>query len=194
VYADHGRRCPSPLKRNGGIEVSACLALIIHFRPHVNKMQSGIHTRYWWLETDHSLREFLPVCPAVIVGRHIAITAVDSGCFNPSDDDRAAGWNATGGIAYSPRLESVAALPSDCCCGHGGFDEWYVFGVEPPVLGAICHANVFEKAIASPNVFQFINFYGFQLSNAHMKALADLFWTQMEWVRPNPTSVTVTVA
>jgi hypothetical protein len=147
-------------------------------------MQSGIHTRYWWLETDHSLREFLPVCPAVIVGRHIAITAVDSGCFNPSDDDRAAGWNATGGIAYSPRLESVAALPSDCCCGHGGFDEWYVFGVEPPVLGAICHANVFEKAIASPNVFQFINFYGFQLSNAHMKALADLFWTQMEWVRP----------
>jgi hypothetical protein len=49
-------------------------------------------------------------------------------------------------------------LLRECC----GFDEWYIFGTEPTPFGSICHANVFETAIAPPNVFQFINFGGFQ--------------------------------
>jgi hypothetical protein len=110
---------------------------------------------------------------------------VDSGSFSLSEDDRAAGWTNTGGIAYSPRLESVAMLPPDCCCRECcGFYEWYIFGTEPTPLGSICRANVFETAIAPPNVFQFINFGGFQLSDLQMKAITDLFWRQMAWVRP----------
>jgi hypothetical protein len=85
-------------------------------------------------------------------------------------------------------------LAPDCCCRECcGFDEWYIFGTKPTPLGSICHANVFETAIAPPNVFQFINFGGFQLSNPQMKAITDLFWTQMAWVRPNPTWEMVTV-
>jgi hypothetical protein len=76
-------------------------------------------------------------------------------------------------------------LPPACCCrGCCGFDEWYVFGTKPSPLGSICQANVFETEIAAPNVFQFINFGGFQLSAPQMKAVADLFWSQMERVRP----------
>lgn len=148
-------------------------------------MKTGTQGPYKWLEADHDLHEFLSLCSGAIVGKHIAITAVDSGCFSPSDDDRTTGWIDTGGIAYSPRLEPVAMLPRGCCCRDCcGFDERYIFGTEPPPLGSICHANVFETAIAPPNVFQFINFGGFQLSDPQMKAITDLFWTQMAWVRP----------
>lgn len=151
----------------------------------MNQLQIGMHGPYRWLEVDQSLREFLSLRPAVILGRHIAITAVDSGRFSPSEDDHAAGWKATGGIAYSPLIRSVEMLPPDCCCRECcGFDEWYIFATEPTPLGAICDANVFEVAVAPPNVFQFINFGGFQLSDPHMKAITDLFWRQMAWVRP----------
>jgi hypothetical protein len=74
-------------------------------------MRTGTHGSYKWLEADHDLQEFLSLCPYAIVARHIAITAVDSGSFAPSEGDRAAGWTDTGGIAYSPRLESIAMLP-----------------------------------------------------------------------------------
>ena len=130
-----------------------------HFRDHSAGatrigMKTGTHGPYKWLEADHDLHEFLSLCPGAIVGRHIAITAVDSGSFSPSEDDRAAGWTDTVGIAYSPRLESVAMLPLDCCCRKCyGFDEWYIFGTEPTPRGSICHANVFETALAFPNVF-----------------------------------------
>jgi len=149
-------------------------------------MKTGAHGPYRWLEADHDLREFLSLCPGTLVGRHIAITALDSGSFNPSGEDRAAGWSDSGGIAYSPRLESVAMLPPNCCCREccGGFDEWYIFGAKPRLLGSICHANIFDTEIAPPNVFQFINFGGFQLSDPQFKAISDLFWKQMEWVRP----------
>ena len=148
-------------------------------------MKTGAHGPYKWLEADHDLHEFLSLCSSTIVGKYIAITAVDSGSFSPSEEDRTAGWTYSGGIAYSPRVESVAMLPLNCCCRDcGGFDEWYIFGSEPTALGSICHANVFETAIAPPNIFQFINFGGFQLSNPQMKDVSDLFWMQMAWVRP----------
>ncbi len=147
-------------------------------------MQTGSHGRYNWLETDHDLREFLALCPDTILSKHIVITAVDSGSFNPSDQDRAAGWSATGGIAYSPRLDAVTMLPRDCCCRDcGPFDEWYIYGTEAPELGSICHANVFDTAIAPPSVFQFVNFC-FRFSDQQMKAVADLFWKQIEWMQP----------
>jgi hypothetical protein len=72
------------------------------------RIQSGAHGPYQWLEADCELREFLSLCPDAIVGSHIAVTAVDSGSFSPSDEDLSAGWSASGGIAYSP------AATSDC--------------------------------------------------------------------------------
>ena len=131
------------------------------------------------------MAEFLALCPWVVKGKHLAITAVDSGAFAPSESDRAAGWTTSGDIAYSPRLESLEALPDGSCCrGCSGCDEWYLFATAPGPLGAICGANIFEIPIARPNVFQFINFVGFRISDPRMDAISDLFWKQMEWIRP----------
>jgi hypothetical protein len=101
--------------------------------------------------------------PSAIVDKYLAITAVDSRSFAPSEQDLADGWSANSGIAYSPRMESMAILPSNCCCRECcGYDEWYVFERQPPSLGSVCHANVFTSEIGSGNVFQFINFIGFE--------------------------------
>jgi hypothetical protein len=97
-------------------------------------VQTGSHGRYNWLETDHDLREFLALCPDSILSEHIAITAVDSGSFNPSDQDRAAGWSASGGDRIQSPVGAVAMLPLDCCCRCSGFDEWYIYSTEAPSL------------------------------------------------------------
>jgi hypothetical protein len=147
-------------------------------------MTTGTHGAYEWLEVDHDLGEFTSLCPSAIVGRYLAITAADSGSFAPSEQDVADGWTADGGIAYSPRMESIAILPLNRCCRDcHGYDEWYVFERQPPPLGTVCHANVFRSEIGSGNVFQFINF-GFRFSDTQMKAVSDLFWQQIDWLQP----------
>jgi hypothetical protein len=147
-------------------------------------MQIGTHGSYKWLEADHDLGEFVSLCPNSIIGRHIVITALDSGSYSPSEREIAVGWSASGGIAYSPRLDSLAILPRDCYCHDCGFDEWYIFGSKPALLDSICISKVFEYEIAPPNVLQFINFLGFRLSDPQMKDIIDLFWGQMQWINP----------
>ena len=145
----------------------------------------GIHGEYQWLETDHRLSEFESLCPEAIVGKYIAITAVDSGGFQPSPEDEGNGWREAGGIAYSPVVEAVAFLPKNCCCRECyGFDEWLVFRDHPGSLGAISDENVFEANVGPGQIFRFINFGGFRLSSEVMKPVSDLFWAQMDWVHP----------
>ncbi len=149
------------------------------------RMTTGTHGAYQWLEVDHDLGEFISLCPSAIVGKYLVITAVDSGSFVPSEQDVAGGWTAASGIAYSPRMESTAILPLNCCCREcGGYDEWYIFERRPPSLGSVCHANVFTSEIRSGNVFQFINFMGLRFSDARMNAISDLFWRQIDWIQP----------
>jgi hypothetical protein len=75
-------------------------------------MQTGAQGRYKWLETDLHLREFLSRCPATILGKHIAITAVDSGSFWPSQEDRAIRWIATGASRTAPPTDAISNLPA----------------------------------------------------------------------------------
>jgi hypothetical protein len=147
-------------------------------------MRTGIHGVYQWIEVDHDLGEFLSLCPGAIVGRYLAISAVDSGSFEPSEQDRAAGWNASGGVAYSPRVDSIATLPPHCYGQCAGYDEWYIFESQPPLLGSVRHENVFTADIGPGNVFQFVNFMGHPFSDSEMKPIRDLFWRQMDWAQP----------
>jgi hypothetical protein len=142
-------------------------------------MTTGVHGEYQWLEADHELSKFLDICPQAILGRHMAVTAADSGSFVPSEADRATGWTDSGGVAYSPSIRSRADLPTDCC----GFDEWYVFDTPPKSLGTLCHENVFTTKLAPGTVFAFINFF-VVLSDPEMAPVTQLFWRQMQWIRP----------
>jgi hypothetical protein len=146
-------------------------------------MKTGVNSAYQWLEADHNFGAFLALCPQVFEGKYLAITAVDSGAFVPSEADLAAGWRTSADIAYSPRLRSIGDLPNDCCgrdCGP--FDEWYLFG-SPAELGTLCNDNVFTAEIAPGKVFAFVNF-NFRPSDPKMQPITNLFWQQIEWMQP----------
>lgn len=148
-------------------------------------MLTGTQGDYRWLETEHDLGEFLLLCPEVMENRYPVVTSVDSGPFRPSPPERVRGWSEVGGIAYGPVVDSITALPPHCqygnCCGY---IEWYLFETQPPSLGTISLDNVFEAVIEPGVIFRFINFLGFAFSDAAMNTIADLFWKQMAWMRP----------
>jgi hypothetical protein len=144
---------------------------------------TGVKSAYQWLEADHNFDSFLALCPQVFEGKHLAITAVDSGSFIPSEADLVAGWRTDGNIAYSPLLRLIGDLPNHCYSRDcGPFDEWYVFG-SPVELGELCNDNVFTAEIAPGRVFAFVNF-NFRPSDPKIQEITDLFWRQIEWMQP----------
>jgi hypothetical protein len=74
-------------------------------------------------------------------------------------------------------------IPADRDCY--GFDEWFIFDEHPAVLGTLSDANPFTTEIAHGSVFAFINLGGFSLSDPGMRAVADLFWRQVDWIKPH---------
>lgn len=127
-------------------------------------MNSGERDGYWWGESrTKSLSDILRVCPHIIIGKFVAVTACDSGPLFASDGVTP-GWEMIGRIAFSPRIESVRQLP------QGGFDEWYIFR-EP---------TRFEE------VEVFVNYEKFTLRSrsAGDGGMQDRFWEQMGRVQP----------
>src|ERR1017187_2295846 len=76
-------------------------------------LATGSHGAYKWLTTRHELDDILRLCPAVVLGKYLAITSIDSGHLSPSTEEKLAGWESRLGIAYSPLVQSVETLPRD---------------------------------------------------------------------------------
>ncbi len=141
-------------------------------------MNVGSHGPYEWLTTTaHDFDSLLTLCPILVLGKCVAITSFDSGSLSVTDEEKDAGWESRKGIAYSPLIESLDALPE-----RGGFDEWYIFGT-PIDLGDKGRGNVFEAPLSAGQVEVFVNFgEGFDLNQPN--GLVPLFWRQLEWIRP----------
>jgi hypothetical protein len=136
----------------------------------------GSEGPYEWLVTDRPL-DLLEICPAVVLGKYVAITSIDSGERVPTEKETAAGWENRGRIAYSPKVHSVADVPRE------GWDEWYIFQ-SPTYLGTShLQENVFEVHQQPGQLNVFVN-YCLALHQPDMKHLIDLFWQQLEWIRP----------
>lgn len=139
----------------------------------------GCQDGYDWLEAMCSLSDLLSVCPEIVVGKYVAVTAFDSGPLVPTKEESANGWHSQFGIAYSPRVADPGDIPHDNC-----YDEWYVFN-EPTVIGRIAEqqANIFERWQTDDTLFQFVNFH-LGLNVEEQKALAGLFWMQIRRIQP----------
>ncbi len=140
----------------------------------------GVQGGYQWLTTaEHDLDSLLTLCPAVALGKYLAVTSFDSGPLLLNEFEKNAEWNSRGEIAYSPRIQSLEMLPP-----RGGFDEWYVF--ERSVdLGHLGRGNIFEAPLAPGQVEVLVNFSeGFALHRPAKRDLTDLFWRQLAWIRP----------
>jgi len=131
---------------------------------------------YEWLVTDRQL-DLLRICPAVVLGKYIAITSFDSGPLVPTREEKAAGWESRNNIAYSPKIHDIASVPRD------EYDEWYIFGSPVDLGTSHLEENVFEVPQEQDHVNVFVN-YGFALHPPERASLANLFWPQMERIRP----------
>jgi hypothetical protein len=123
--------------------------------------RAGYRIVEWSDGTDGDLKNLVLSCPELVLGRHVAIASCDSGPYRPTNDELAAGWWSTGGLAVSPIVEAVSRLPMP------GFDEWYVYDTrvrfEP-------HAN-------------FVNRLGFSAFNIDDE-YTDAFWRQVVTLAP----------
>ena len=132
---------------------------------------------YEWLVADEDI-DLPKICPEIVLGKYVAITSNDSGPYIPNEHEVAAGWDSHGKIAYSPTMVNTDDLPRS----PEAYDEWYVF-TRPVDLGnSHLGENIFEVAQAPGHVSDFVNYGHFTFDRPD--ALTELFWKQMEWIRP----------
>lgn len=142
-------------------------------------METGSRGSFFWLTTtEYELHDLITSCPEVVLNKYIAVTSFHSGSLVPDEAETIAGWQSRRGIAYSPKVESVDKLP------HDVYDEWYVFSTHRD-LGHLYKGNIFETSMKAGQVAAFVNYGpGFSLKNPKAKDLTDLFWLQLELIRP----------
>jgi hypothetical protein len=131
---------------------------------------------YEWLVSDRQF-DLLQICPEVVLGKHVAITSIDSGPLVPSESEMAAGWQSRHKIGYSPRVQNVENLP------RAGWDEWYIFDNSTDLGESHLAENIFEVPQKQGHVSVFVN-YCFALHRPELKHLATMFWRQIAWIRP----------
>lgn len=148
-------------------------------------MLAGSQGPYRWLTTgEHDLDTLRQRCPQALVGKYIAVTSLDSGPMDLTDDEKRAGWESRNEIAYSPQIRSAEDCRTERSPGGCvGFNEWYVFNSRFD-LGQLWHGNVFEAPMTPGHVCTFVNFFGFALHNPEMSDLVSLFWKQLDWIQP----------
>jgi hypothetical protein len=128
---------------------------------------TGSHDAYQWI-VWHSqfLRDLISAVPSIVTGKQIIITSFDSGPFTPSADETNRGWSVHSGLAYSPLITRIDALPYD------QYDEWYIYPT--------------PTRIGTPEVF--INYAGFRLqyeaADIEMNRLLERFWLQLKGLAP----------
>jgi hypothetical protein len=137
----------------------------------------GLQGSYEWLVSDQEF-DLLQLCPEIVLGKYVAVTSIDSGSLELTEEQTGDGWQSRRRIAYSPQVKNVGEIPSD------GYDEWYIF--ENPVDLGTSHLaeNIFEVPQEQGHVSVLVN-YGFALHpSERAEGLATLFWQQMAWIHP----------
>jgi hypothetical protein len=154
---------------------------------------TGLVGNYKWLTVERlngvvcDISLLLRLCPDIVLGKYLAVTSIDGGALQLTEEEKRDGWFTTEKskifrfkfdrleyredwlVAYSPRLVSIHGLPNethDECCA--GFDEWYVF----------------PKAPLAAEMEVFVNWMGFRLDDPVWKEHTDRFWEQMERLAP----------
>lgn len=121
----------------------------------------GYHVIVWTDNFDPSLATLIQSYPELVLGRQVAIAACDGGPYQPDQAEMARGWTLNNKLAVSPRVQSIADLPTP------GFDEWYVYEGELPRAQHAISVNHFEFSVLDEQSEQ-----------------ARVFWSQVENFQP----------
>ena len=151
-------------------------------------MTTGSHASYFWLVSpEQYIGTLMRQRPEVVLDQYVAVTSVDSGVPRLTERHERLGWQCRQGVCYSPKLRATDELLDYQLHGENvaGFDEWYVF-TEPADLGeAVSGHPVME--LRPGRTLVFVNYYNFAIDTTDEVAgrgLIDLFWQQLERIRP----------
>jgi len=153
-------------------------------------IKSGSNPPYRWLTSaDQYIGTLVQLCPEIALGRHLAVTSIDSGDPWLTDQQSAADWQCRSRVVYSPRLTTTAELfYQRDGTDRPGYDEWYLFDNGAPDLGEPIKwtENPFEEAHAPRpgRLMDFVNFFAFVLHDPEQQFISNMFWRQLEWVKP----------
>jgi hypothetical protein len=145
----------------------------------------GSRGRYQWVMSDqHFIGDIVRLCPAVLLGRYLAVTSTDSG--EPKWwVEKLPGWECLGGVGYSPCLESTEGILYQI---HGrenaGFDEWYTFETRADLGEVIVNENPWnEESRSRPGrIVALVNhFFSPDLPD---DVRSSVFWDQLERIQP----------
>ena len=145
----------------------------------------GSHHAYRWLMTNReNMNEFLRQCPGLVLGKYVAITTYDSGVLRLSERDATVGWESRNGIAYSRQIGALSDLPEIAQLEPAElYQEWYVFRAATKLGGF-----ALENAFVTPPpglIVTFVNYSkGFALHDPEVQVMTDLFWKQVEELKP----------
>ena len=104
------------------------------------------HGRFAWFESEQfRMGDLLRLCPQAVVGKHVAISAFDSGPLRVSPEELASGWIQLAQLAISPRVTDPAILPWDNC------DEWFVLDRPREFAVTERFASYFEFTLRDPS-------------------------------------------
>jgi hypothetical protein len=134
------------------------------------------------------MRDIVGLCPDVFVNQYLVVAAIDCGVPWLTEAQRAKGWELRSELAYSPRLDTVEDLFFQLDGPDSpGYDEWYLFGEQPPPLGQVQKGNPFEKD-NEPRpglIWTPVRWLGFNLHAPDPEFFHRWFWAQLEWMNPD---------
>ena len=129
-------------------------------------------------------REFIDILPSLVIREHpkcrLWITTFDSSTITPSAEETAIGWSSIEGAMVSPPLRPGLEIP------HDQFDEWYVFGDDPPQLGELERFVIYGGSnLADPGSMAKSFDPTWDPSGLDwLYAIQDRFWLQLERIAP----------
>jgi hypothetical protein len=143
---------------------------------------TGRHEHYHWIAChtrDSYLSGVLQSCPAIVLGKTVAITSFDSGPLSPTEEERGEGWWSDGRIMYSPPITDPGSIP------HEQYDEWLVFQSPP---GSVHDVEVFinygDFSFASRDQIHPWDPTWDRSILGHDRALRERFWSQLIRISP----------
>jgi hypothetical protein len=144
---------------------------------------------YWLTSIEQYMGAVVQLCPDVIPGRYLTVTAIDGGTPWLTDAQRAAGWRLRSGMAHSQRVSAIEELFYQRDGADGpGYDEWYLFDTPAQHLGEILAGNPFveENKPRPGRLLVFVVWGGFALHEMDPaeQTFTDMFWQQMDWIQP----------
>jgi hypothetical protein len=95
-------------------------------------MWKGRHDDYYWVVcAERSLWDLVTALPGLVVGKRVAVTAVDGGPLRLCEELLQDAWEQQGAVAVSPLIVDPSSIPT---AQHG--DEWYVLSDAIPGFGS----------------------------------------------------------